>query len=241
MTKVVIDSRDPPAISSTALQNREGIAVNGLRAVVLALPFAVSSNLLAPYDAPQTWWLQAIVIVTALAAVLRRVQQDGPVDGASDRSMTVVRWMVAAYAGWWVLTTFVSVAPGESLLGTFTRGFGLLTVLAGLALFPLAQTECRTGEIAQSLIDAALLGSAAVCLLGIGQAFGLDGVPGTVDVATRSLRVRATLGQHVFLGGYLVLVIPLAAARFISVDAGQRVAYRTLTLATIWIAGVPLL
>src|SRR5262249_9553251 len=121
------------------------------------------------------------------------------------------------------------------------RGFGLLTVLAGLALFPLAQTECRTGEITRSLTDAALLGSAAVCLLGIGQAFGLDGLPGTVDVATRSLRVRATLGQHVFLGGYLVLVLPLAAARFISVDAGQRVAYRTLTLATIWIAGVPLL
>jgi hypothetical protein len=214
----------------------------GLRAVVLALPLAVSDGFLAPYDAPKAWWLQAIVVYTALACLLQRAQQaDAPPAFRPDRALVVLRAILAAYAAWWLLTTIMSVAPVQSLVGSLARGFGLLTVLAAVALFPLVQEACRTADLRRCLIDAALLGSAVVCLLALGQAFGLDGLPVTVDNATRSLRVRATLGQHVLLGSYLALLIPLAAARFLSVGSAERVSYGTLALASAWVAGGPLL
>ena len=113
-----------------------------------------------------------------------------------------------ASAVWVVISTAASVAPGLSVFGNFGRGMGLITTLAALALFFVVQSACRTREGVRSLVDAALLGSAPVCLLALGQAAGWDPLPRAWDPAVFNLPVRSTLGQHIPLAGYLALLDP---------------------------------
>ena len=96
-----------------------GLAVSsGLRAAVLALPLAVFPGLRSPYEQPKAWWLQVIVVVTALAFILERAQHAGtPSTADADKPLIVLRWLLAAYALWWLLATVMSVVPGQSLLG----------------------------------------------------------------------------------------------------------------------------
>jgi hypothetical protein len=42
----------------------------------------------------------------------------------------------------------------------------------------------------------------------------MDPLPKAWDPAVSSLKVRSTFGQHIFLGSYLVLLVPVAVARF---------------------------
>ena len=101
--------------------------------MVVAVPLAVFPGLWSPYEQPKAWWLQVIVVVTTLAWILERATSpDGRSTEKADRPLIALRWLLAAYAGWWTLTTVMSVAPGQSLLGSFDRGFGLLTVLAAV-------------------------------------------------------------------------------------------------------------
>src|SRR5262249_25941360 len=106
-----------------------------------------------------------------------------------------------------------SIAIGLSLQGNFGRGMGLVTTASAAVLFFIARSECRSQEAVRGLVDAALLGSAPVCALALGQAVGWDPLPHAWDPATAELTVRSTLGQHIFLGSYLAILIPLGAGR----------------------------
>lgn len=187
----------------------------GLHSVVMAVPFVVLGGALGAYDDPKAWALLLLVGITGVAWLLVRAsgggQRDTPV--ATDRPTRFLRWAVATYGAWWVITTVVSIAPGQSFWGSFGRGHGLAALGAAILLFALVQAECRAPRALLSLIDAALLGSVPVCLLAFGQALGWDPLPPAWDPATASLRVRSTFGQHIFLGSYLVILIPLTLAR----------------------------
>src|SRR5262249_38807118 len=71
----------------------------------------------------------------------------------------------------------------------------------------------QTSDAVRSLVDTALLGSVPVCLLALGQAVGWDPLPKPWDPAISSLTVRSTFGSHLFLGSYLVVLVPLTLAR----------------------------
>lgn len=189
------------------------LALAGLCSVALGVPLAVLPGAAGPYDDPKAWALPVLVALTALAWVIQR--RDGlslPAVGPAGRRWGVPA-VVAAYAAWWVITTLASLAPGQSLLGNFGRGLGLLSFGAAILLFPLAWSECRSPRATRAVIDAALLGSVPVCVLALGEAAGWNPLPVGWDPAVASLTVRSTFGQHIFLGSYLVALIPLALAR----------------------------
>ena len=52
-------------------------------------------------------------------------------------------------------------------------------------------------------------------LLPLPKAIGWDPLPESWDPAVARLTVRSTLGQHIFLGSYLVILIPLAVGRLV--------------------------
>jgi hypothetical protein len=178
--------------------------------VLLGVPLAVLGTAAGPYDDPKAWALPILVALTGLAWLIQRRERP---DGAPDRSERWLGGIVAAYFLWWVVTTLTSLAPWQSLLGNFGRGLGLLTFGSAILLFPLVRSECRSPRAVRALIDAALLGSAPVCVLALGQALGWDPMPQVWDPAVARLTVRSTFGQHIFLGSYLAALIPIAAAR----------------------------
>jgi hypothetical protein len=237
---------EPAALSMEAGWSSRSAVFIGLSAVVMAVPLTVLGTAAGPYDDPKAWALPMLVAGTGLAwlvGVGTRLLDPAPaVDGAT----RFLRLAVVAYAAWWVITTATSIAPAQSLLGSFGRGMGLLTVASAILLFFIAGSECRTPQALHALIDATLLGSAPVCALALGQAIGWDPLAQAWDPATADLRVRSTLGQHIFLGSYLAILIPVTAARFWSLRrsrgsletwAGPHATARGLALVGVWIGG----
>lgn len=184
-----------------------------LAAIVLGVPTAVLDGSAGPYDDPKAWALPILAAI-AVAAWLSDAR-GGPLlpPAGPGRAGRWLRALVLASLAWAVVATVLSVAPGLSVFGNFGRGMGLFATGALLALFFVAQGACRDARAVRGLVDTALLGSVPVCLLGLGQALGWDPFPRAWDPATAGLSVRSTLGQHIFLGGYLAVLIPLAGAR----------------------------
>jgi hypothetical protein len=185
----------------------------GLCTIVMAVPLLVLAEATGPYDDPKAWAFPILVTLTLLAWIAGArspVSLDGP---AGDRPVRILRWLIVASLGWWVIATVTSIAPMQSVVGTFGRGMGLLTIGSAALLFFVVQSECRTPTAIRALVDTMLLGSAPVCLFALGQAIGWDPLPRSWDPAVATLKVRSTFGQHIFLGSYLVLLVPLAAGR----------------------------
>jgi cytochrome c-type biogenesis protein CcmH/NrfG len=184
----------------------------GLYAVVLGVPLAILWEAAGPYDDPKAWALPILAAMTGLAW-LWRGEWFGRAPSPGDPSSRLVGGIVLACFAWWAITTVTSIAPLQSVSGSFGRGMGLSTMGAAVLLFFLIRSECRTPHAVRSLVDIALVGSVPVCLLALGQAAGWDPLPRPWDPAVASLTVRSTFGTHIFLGSYLVVLIPLAAAR----------------------------
>ncbi len=116
--------------------------------------------------------------------------------------------LLAAY----LLATALSVAPRVSLWGSYQRLQGTYTLLGYVILFGAVLLFLRRKEQAERLCMAAILVSLPVALYGLVQHSGLDPLPWGGDVTQR---VASTLGNAIFVGAYLAMVIPLTAARWI--------------------------
>ncbi len=181
--------------------------------MVLGVPLAVLGEAAGPYDDPKVWALLILASATGFAWLVHARSGLGRGVPPPDKRARVLRGIILACLSWWAITTVTSIAPLQSLLGSFGRGMGLLTMASAALTFFLVQSECRTPRAVRSIVDVALLGSVPVCLLALGQAGGWDPLPKPWDPAVTSLTVRSTFGQHMFLGSYLVVLIPLTAAR----------------------------
>jgi cytochrome c-type biogenesis protein CcmH/NrfG len=181
--------------------------------VALGVPLAVLGEAAGPYDDPKVWALLILAAATGFAWLVHARNRPGSAAPARDKRARILRVIILSCVSWWAITTATSIAPLQSLLGSFGRGMGLLTLASAALMFFLVQSECRTPRAVRSIVDVLLLGSVPVCLLALGQAGGWDPLPKPWDPAVTSLTVRSTFGQHIFLGSYLVVLIPLTAAR----------------------------
>ena len=86
------------------------------------------------------------VAATGLAWLARRPAALARESGNEGRATRLLQWTVVAYLAWWLITTATSVAPGQSVLGSFGRGMGLLVVGSAALLFFLVRSECRTPD-----------------------------------------------------------------------------------------------
>jgi hypothetical protein len=201
--------RDEPA-ETPSLATPAHVSAAAAGAAVLILPSLAVDGLVGPYVDGKVWLLVLLAAVAGVAWLAGpRTARPVPPGGPLARAFQVA---VLAYLGWGLVATSASMAPGLSLLGEFGRGQGLLTIAAAVVLGALVWT--RSWRAARWLGDLALLGSVPVCVLALGQALGWDPLPVTqYDPAMARLRVRSTLGTHIFLGGYLVLVAPITMVR----------------------------
>lgn len=120
--------------------------------------------------------------------------------------------LLAALAAWAAVITLTSVNPVVSLWGNYERGYGLLTLLAGLTFFVIAREMTRSGQ-AWLLVDAALLGAVIPLLYGFIQMLTLDPVRGFGVSFPLGERASSTLGNPLYLGDYLLMILLLAGAR----------------------------
>jgi tetratricopeptide (TPR) repeat protein len=180
-----------------------------MAAIVTPLSFNPYSNLV--FEASKVPLLRSITVVMlatwlikTLETGLPREKQNGRISLALLRAPLIVP--VLLFAGVCLLSTVTSVVPRVSFWGSYDRRQGLYVVLCYIAIFFLMLETLRTRQQLERLLTAILLTSLPVSLYGIMQHYRLDPL-----VWSRSVihRADSTLGNPIWVGAYLIMVIPL--------------------------------
>ncbi len=163
-------------------------------------------------------------------AAYRRWQERG--DLAVLVAGTVIAYIAVAAA-----STLFSVAPRISFSGSYGRLEGLLTTLAYVLIF--ASVACRLVHPHQlrRLLDVTVLASIPVCLYGLLQHFRLDPLGWQSLFSQQEDRIFSTLGNPIFAGAYLIMVLPVTVAHAVGETVRLRETWsQILRLAICWTA-----
>jgi O-antigen ligase/predicted negative regulator of RcsB-dependent stress response len=181
----------------------------GLPAIVLLVPPLINpfGYTVYPYPKIALFRFATLLLLTAwLVDLVNRRESTGSLGDLLARPLALP---VFLFAFTHILSTITSVAPRMSFWGSFFRAFGIYTVLCYVIFFFLIILRLNTARQIEQLITIALLASLPVALYGVLQHSGIDPLfPGS-DYS----RVISTIGNPIFLGAYLIMVIPLALGR----------------------------
>jgi O-antigen ligase len=124
-----------------------------------------------------------------------------------------------------VVSALLSVAPSLSLFGSSQRNQGLLSATAYLLLFWVVTTHLTDTSQRRRAIFVLSMTGLVVALYAIQQGHGLD--PVSLSPSWESSRVSSTLGNPVFLGAFLILLIPIVLGQLLRsaallMDEGSR-------------------
>ncbi len=127
--------------------------------------------------------------------------------------------LVAVY----IISTIASVSPTLSLFGSYTRLQGTYSTFSYIVIFLLTASTMRDKSQLNRAINVALMTSFPIAFYGLIQHYFLDPLPWAGDVNTR---VASNMGNSIFVGAFLIMVIPLALGRLIQ-QSGQAAAQFT--------------
>ncbi len=183
----------------------------GEMALLLALAtipalFNIQSG--ASFEPDKAGLMLALALV-ALIDGLKHGKRDLAALWAGD---TIIAGLLGGLLLWGVVITAMALDPITSLWGAYERGGGLWGWMAALVFLFTAWRMARQGK-ALWLIDAALLGAVASVIYGYLQRLGLDPVQGAGISFPLGQRAASTLGNPLYLGDYLVLILALILAR----------------------------
>lgn len=193
--------------------------------VVVSLFFNIYSQ--RSFEPDKLLLLRSIAFMTAVVWLIRRLESGAVRDNSRIQTLrgTNLRdWVFGTplvlpaflLAGVYLGSTLLSVAPAISLWGSHTRLQGTFTLLSYLALFFSLLGVMRKWEQLDLLWNVLILTSIPVSSYGLLQHFHVDPVPWSGEGgASVSLRVVSTMGNPIFLGAYLIMVLPMTLARVI--------------------------
>ncbi len=154
--------------------------------------------------------VRAIVFVMLAGWVAASLLLPRPTDASAKAGPSLPRplvWVVAALGIILLLSAVQGLSSRVSLVGSFNRDQGVVTLVAYLALFILAAVRLYARDQLARLLDTIVLTSLPVAVYAILQRIGADPVPWSGFGAAVTDRVIGTQGNATFLGGYLALAI----------------------------------
>jgi tetratricopeptide (TPR) repeat protein len=185
----------------------------GLPAIVLLVPLLVNPLGYRFYELSKVAFFRFAVLLLLTAWAVDRINLRGSIAGSLRKLLArplVLPALLFAFAH--VLSTITSVAPHLSLWGSFIRVYGSYNILCYAIFFLLIILNLCTSRQLEHLITITLLASLPVALYGILQHSGFDPIFPQYDY---SRRVISTIGNPIFFGAYLIMVIPLAFGRLL--------------------------
>ena len=176
--------------------------------------------------------LRSIAVLMALAWLIKTVERRGtrkqeitsssaPPVPAPRRSLTQHPVVILAllFLVSYLLSAGLSILPRLSLWGYDERLYGLYTAAAYLVFFFSLLGLLRTRPQVERLITTTLLASVPVAFYGLLQAFNadpLDWLTPTTD------RIPSTMGNPIFLGATLSMIVPLTLYRLMETARKRR-------------------
>ncbi|HEX4326142.1 MAG TPA: O-antigen ligase family protein [Burkholderiales bacterium] len=189
-------------------------------AILLIAPLVMNPVSARIYEAAKLTALAPLAALLAAAWLASWPRWRG-VPGESRGALRLVLLALAAFYVCALISTCASQAPWTAFFGAYFRREGLAAwLIAGLVC---AAMLCLLREPAQArrVVDALLLGCVAPCAYALLQRYGhVAGTAGAEQMAAPLLRPGGSLGNPIFLGDYLLLLMPLALVRVLAVPAG---------------------
>ncbi|MFW6042397.1 MAG: hypothetical protein ACOC9C_01815 [Chloroflexota bacterium] len=112
----------------------------------------------------------------------------------------------------YLVSTAFSVVPRISWAGSYQRLQGTYSTLSYIVIFALAAATFRRREQINRLVTTVIITSIPVSLYGLLQHYGLDPLPWGGNVQRR---IAGHMGNAIFIAAYLIMAMPLTAARII--------------------------
>jgi tetratricopeptide (TPR) repeat protein len=195
----------------------DGIVEAGWLLAAALVPVFFDIHSLRPFEPDKTALLRLLAALVAAAGLARFVEgrfAGAPAPAPWRWRETPLPAAAALYLGAALLSTLLSIAPRLSVWGSYQRLDGLVTLLAHVTIFAAVAARLRTRAQWDRLVDAVVAASLPVCAYGVAQASGLETLPWVGAYA--KWRIATTLGNPVFAGSYLVLVLPFTAGALLS-------------------------
>ncbi len=112
----------------------------------------------------------------------------------------------------YIISSFFSLVPYTSFVGSYQRLQGTYTLFAYLVIFFALLTTLRTRAQLSRLVTVLIINSLPVALYGVLQHGGRDPLPWAGNVQRR---VASNMGNAIFVAAYLIMIVPLTAARIV--------------------------
>lgn len=119
---------------------------------------------------------------------------------------------VAALVLAYTIATIFSVVPSISLWGSYQRLQGTYSTFSYIVISVIAASTLRTRAQLDRAVNTVLTVSFPIAFYGLLQRFRLDPLPWGGDTVER---IAAHMGNSIFVAAYLIMVFPLALARWL--------------------------
>ncbi len=201
-------------------------------AAAVAVPLFFNISSVQVFEPDKVLVLKLLAVFSAAAWVVKWIEARAAAANR-DRESVLSRMRprlslvipVLALAVVYALSSFFSIAPSQSWWGSYERAQGAVTFFCYGILFLIAVMELRTSVQIRRLQYALILGSLPIAAQTILQFLGMDPLPWGSEI---KLRASGSMGNPIFLGAYLVMVIPLTfgqvwnAAGMARTESGRR-------------------
>ncbi|HET6497535.1 MAG TPA: O-antigen ligase family protein [Coriobacteriia bacterium] len=219
MSKRTKKNRRPAVAVATEMSMPQRIAWYALHAMVFAVPVAIANWTWLPgiempfsfdqFDIVKVAVLRALTLV-ALAAWACHMLVFG---GAVRR--TKVDYLILAMLGWLALSTVLSIHPETALFGKYRRFEGLISFVNYAVVYFLAVQYLDRLSRVRSLARTLFFSGVVVGGYGVLQYLGADPL-NWAELPFEANRAFSTFGNPNMLGGFLVIVLPIALSLALS-------------------------
>jgi tetratricopeptide (TPR) repeat protein/O-antigen ligase len=187
------------------------------------LPLYFNPRSARVFEPDKLAWLVSLALVALAASLFTLAERPASRSGlraALRRPLPLLGLLTALVM---ILGTVLGRVPSHSFWGAYLRGEGLLVMLALLTLFAATAATADRPEVRARFLQLLSLTTIPAATYALLQRFGFDSLQWDIYGSAPSERAFGPLGNPIFLGAWLAMVAPLAAAGLlVSIGAIRR-------------------
>jgi len=177
------------------------IEAGWLAALVIA-PLFINFHSSVSFEPDKSTMVRSIALVMLAAFIIKRASLAELKPFLKQPLFIITILLGLSYLG----STFLSVLPAGSWWGSYARGQGTYSLMGYFVIFAVTALTLRDRAQLERIFVTIILTSIPVVTYGFVQKLKLDVLPWGADFSTR---IASTMGNPIFLGSYLIMVIPL--------------------------------
>jgi tetratricopeptide (TPR) repeat protein/O-antigen ligase len=175
------------------------------------------------FEADKTYLMRSITLIMLVAWIVKIIAKPKSDSLPADKPVkkdasTYISFLVIVLAIIYLISSAFSITPYFSFKGYFLREEGFYTLICYIVIFFIMLKNMRDKNQLDRLINIIILTSTIISIYGVFQSLNIDTVTWAGGERTR---VATTLGNPIFAGAFLIMVIPIIISRLIEyIDKG---------------------